>query len=124
MNRAQRRRLNKEIEDMDKVINIKPHEIREKVEKEVNTMLSKKVDALILETVINSTAVTISVLHEKFGFGESRIKKFMSEYNALFDSILEERVNFEELKQVAMDMGVRLEVEKKEGGQNENLHRE
>ena len=110
MNRAERRRTAKAAEKLDKSISIKPQELRETVEKEVENHLANKVDSIILESVANSLAVSICVLHDKFGFGKARLQRFMNEYNEIFDSILGEYLTFEDLIALAKELGVGLEV--------------
>lgn len=109
MNRAERRRQKKQAEQANKIVNIKPGEIRERIKSEVSSHLEERTDALITETVGNSLAVTITVLHDKFGFGKTRAQRFMNEYNKLFDAILEDYVSFDDMKEVALELGVGLE---------------
>jgi len=87
---------------------ITPQQYNNDVQAGIRRLLADRADSIISETVANSLAVTINVLHDKFGFGKARIQKFMGEYNELFDTILQEYVSFEDLKEEALQLGVRL----------------
>ena len=89
---------------------ITPKQYNDDVSAGIRKLLAERADSIITETVANSLAVTISILHDKYGFGKSRIQKFMAEYNLLFETILEEYVDFEDLKAEALALGVRLET--------------
>lgn len=57
------------------------------------------VKEIAVKKAVESFAVaSFIVLHDKFGFGESRLKKFNSEITNLFDCIVDGYVTLEELK--------------------------
>lgn len=59
-------------------------------------------------------ASCVLVLHDKFGFGKSRLEKFMGEVADTFDSLNESYINFEDIKTTIYDeLGIDFDASEK-----------
>ena len=68
------------------------------VESEIKEYADNVKRIAVKKAVESFAVVSFIVLHDKFGFGESRLKKFNSEVTNLFDCIVDDYVTLEELK--------------------------
>lgn len=80
----------------------KKRKIQKKVSKTVETQMKIYTDNVKQESVkkaVDAFAIaSFMVLHDKFGFGEMRLKKFNSEISNLFECILEDYVTLEDMR--------------------------
>ena len=104
MNRAERRRLKREKDKNDVTYNSKYGELKS----HVDTMVDKKKDEFIADAALNVVAGTLLTLHDEFGFGEKRIKKFMDNFNELYDSITKGYLSLEDVKEELLKYNVNL----------------
>ena len=57
----------------------------------------------IEKAVANYAVASAVVLHDKFGYGEVRLKRYLQEAYDLFDAINEDYVNFDDMKKVLLE---------------------
>lgn len=110
MNRAQRRHAAKhglvETEHLtEEEFELK---VRRKAEAIANARVARKMDQAIMETLENSMAAVVAVLHEEEGWGPKRVQRFMGQYNAIFDRVLAGEVDLDDLRKAALELGVNL----------------
>jgi len=111
MNRAQRRAASKG-GNLTQVAHLTEGQHKELVKKEAieiaTQVIQSERDQVILDTIENSLAAVITVLHEQLGLGKKRIQAFMEAYNAVFDGVLDDSVDLDQLKAKAAELGVNL----------------
>lgn len=73
---------------------------REKIKKEIAKNVEDRVIPRIQAACLAATAV---VLHDKFGFGEKRLNKYIEEVFEVFESIYTGYVSFDDLKACIYD---------------------
>lgn len=70
--------------------------------KSINPMVKnrKEADRLIVSSHKVAMIMTMTILHDKFGFGTKRLEKFTKHYHELIESYNAGYINVEDLNQV------------------------
>lgn len=97
MTRAEKRRLERENKALDKTITIKVRDLNKLVDDRAEEITRRAFTERLLPSVFK---VFRRVMKDKFGFGEIRWDRVVTEVNKLFDFIYSEEVSFKDLDEL------------------------
>ena len=69
----------------------------------MNSVIKKVDKDIIARTQMSCLAACVQVLHDKFGFGKKRISEYMIYVYDYFDSIYNDYVSFDDIKECIYD---------------------
>jgi len=110
MNRAERRNAEKkgQVVPKEPVINIKSSDIQQ-----IKKDAAKEAGEIALLLMLS---IPVTVLHDKWGFGKTRIERFTDQVLDLYDSFEKDYVTLDDLKQCLLEeAGITIERSSKNG---------
>lgn len=95
MNRAQKRQQKKKKPSVGAMVNAELDTLREDLH--ASTLL-------VVRDVVDTYSIALAhVLHDKYGFGQTRVRRLLEEVNSLCDSITQEYVDIIDIRQAVID---------------------
>ena len=91
--------------------------VKQQTSKVLDEKIQVRVNKILQETLECSMAAAILALKNEFKFGESRMKRFVGEYNSIFDRVLAGEEDLDRVKEVATSMGINLNVGGEKSGE-------
>jgi hypothetical protein len=103
LNRAERRRAQKDEIKTTKTYNLRTEELE---------VIKKDAALKAIETALNMMiALPIMVLHDKFGFGPKRTERLIDEIKKLYDSFDEGYLTIEDIKNtIYEELGIEIDM--------------
>jgi len=97
MTRQQKRKLERENKRSPISYTVTKNQLSELVTKEIQDLIKKQRQDIMTLTTDSVIASFVMCLHDKFGFGESRIKKLLGAVNTQFECILDGHVDLDDI---------------------------
>lgn len=107
MNRAERRRLQKE-QQKAPTYNINQKQLSDLVRNEVESRLEEIRNEAISKTVQAYTAAWVISLHDEFNFGHKRLQRILNKVENQFECVTAETVTVEDLVDWCKEYGIEI----------------
>lgn len=107
MNRAERRRLQRE-QQKAPTYNINQKQLSNLIRDEVNSRLEEIRNEAIIETAQAYTAAWIISLHDEFQFGHKRLQRILKRVDNQFECVIAETVTVEDLVNWCKEYGIEI----------------
>jgi len=98
-NRAEQRRQQKKEAKADRAYNMTAVSL----EATLNEAIKRERERVIPKVVHDMNVAMAMVLHDKLGFGETRLKRFLSDIMDIYDSIERGYINIAEIEKCLLD---------------------
>jgi len=89
-----------------KLLHVTRKQLGKLIEEHSDEIINKARETITTEMVNKSTLALIKVLHDDLGYGKLRVERFIKSYNEVFEAFCEGYVEFDDLAELAKEIGV------------------
>lgn len=106
MNRQEKRRQEREAQKSTVTYNINPAQLQKIIEERVQERILENVGKIRKDVILNMSAATCLVLHDKQGWGRVRLQRFLEEVIKQFNCVTEGYVTTNEMIDMCKEFGI------------------